>query len=385
MTLPDTRVSNPALYPLIPRQRKALVMIAALTLFVTTLLCGLVLVNSPDGPLTFVLIGTRFSERDPDGTTGYDGQFAYFIARDGAAGVPYMDGATLRYQRIGYPLTARLLALGSAELVPWTLLLVNLIGHTVATVLLAYLLARLRVSSYYALVYAFWIGCLFALRFDLNELLCYTYGLAAVVLYLRERYIWAILLLMLSTLTKELGLVIAGGLALHAFTNRKIGWSFLLFGGPALLFLSWWGIMRLWLGEFPTRYPAAYNIRFFPLAGLFAVESPIEFILLTIFLAIPTVVLLLLALYTAYHQFRQRRSIDWTVALLLPSAAFVLFMPSVSWQDQVAAYRVALPIIPAGLLFLAQCYPKRLRLLAAAWLPATLILVLLPQLWFGPG
>lgn len=378
-----TLSENLSPHPLTQRQRRAVLTVSGLTLIVSILLCGLVLVNSPDGPLTFALIGTRFSERNPDGTTGYDGQFAYFIARDGAAAVPYMDGATLRYQRIGYPLTARLVSLGSAVLVPWALLLVNIVGHTVATGLLGYLLARMGVSPYYALVYAFWVGCLFALRFDLNELLCYTYGLAAVVLYLRERYIWAILLLMLSTLTKELGLVIAGGLALHAFANRKIGWSFLIFGGPALLFLSWWGIMRLWFGNFPTIYPAAYTIRFFPLAGLFTVDRPVEFILLTIFLALPTVVLFIMGLYTAYHQFRQHRTIDWTVALLLPSAAFVLFMPSVSWGDQVAAYRVALPIIPAGLLFLGQWYPKRLRLLAAVWLPATLILVLLPQLWLG--
>lgn len=391
MTLSDNPASSnhapdPNLAALNPRQRKAVVVVSAVTLIVSTLLCLMVLVGHPDGPLAFALIGTRFSEGNADGTTGYDGQFVYFIARDGAEAVPYIDGPTLRYQRIGYPLIARALALGNADLVPWTLLLVNLIAHTVATALLAYLLAGLRVSPYYALVYAFWIGCLFALRFDLTELLCYTFALGGIVLYLRERYIWAILLLMLSTITKELGLVVAGGLALHAFANRKIGWSLLIFGGPALLFLSWWGIMRLWFGTFPTIYPAAYTIRFFPLAGFFAtLEKPIEFVLLTIFLAVPTVVLLVMALQTAYRQIRQSRTIDWTTALLLPSVAFVLFMPSVSWGDQVAAYRVALPIIPAGLLFLGQWYPRRLRIAAAVWLPATLILLLLPQLWLGPA
>jgi hypothetical protein len=376
-------MSTPSAHPITPPQRRAIVVAALGTLWVTTLLCALVLFTSPQGILAFALIGTRFSEGDPDGTTGYDGQFVYFIARDGAAAVPYIDGPTLRYQRVGYPLTARLLALGHPDLVPWALVIVNLVGHALATGLLATLLAGLGTSPYYALVYAFWVGCLFALRFNLTELLCYTYGLGAVALYLRARYRAAIVLLMLSTLTKELGLVIAAGLALHALASRRVGWALLIFGGPALAFLSWWGVMRLWLGDFPTRYPAAYNIRFLPLSGLFAVDNPVEFALLTIFLAIPTVALLLLALRAGYREWRAERKLDWTVALLLPSAAFVLFMPSVSWQDQVAAYRVALPIVAAGLLFVAAHHPRRLRVLAAVWLPATAILLLLPQLWLG--
>lgn len=383
MILPP--LENPSLKPMTERHRRAVIVVTALTLIVTSLLCLLVLVTSPKGALAFAFIGTRFAELDPNGTTGYDGQFAYYIARDGAEAVPHMDQATLRYQRIWYPVMARALAFGNADLVPWTLLILNLIGHTVATALLAYLLAGMRVSPYYALVYTFWVGCLFALRFDLTELLCYTFALAAIVLYLRERFIWAIALLILSAMTKELGLIVAGGLALHAFTNRKIGWSFLIFGGPALAFLSWWGVMRLWLGEFPTRYSAATTIRFVPLSGMLAVENPIEFILLTIFLAIPTVMLLVMGLITACRQFRESRTISWAVALLLPSALFVLFIPPVSWVDQVAAYRISMPIIAAGILFLAQCYPRRLKVLAAVWVPATLIPIMLPQLWFGPG
>ncbi|HRF96873.1 MAG TPA: hypothetical protein PLZ51_16810, partial [Aggregatilineales bacterium] len=92
--------------------------IALIVGIISTLLAGAfavsVLLAHPDGILAFAHIGTEHSlgiPKDEGGTTGYDGQFAYFIARDGAGAEPLMDGASLRYQRIFYPLLARALAL----------------------------------------------------------------------------------------------------------------------------------------------------------------------------------------------------------------------------------------------------------------------------------
>ncbi|MBZ0296981.1 MAG: hypothetical protein K8L99_30760, partial [Anaerolineae bacterium] len=224
-------------------QRRAL-QISLLTFILTCLLCGYVLVNNAErGPLTFAWIGTRFSEHDLSGTKGYDGQFAYFIARDGAQAVPYIDGPTLRYQRILYPLVSRVLALGQPQLVPWALVIVNILAHSIAAGLVTYLLVGWGAPAIGGLIYGLWVGSLFAVLLDLNEPLCFMLALLAVITYQQRRFRWTIVLLVLATLAKELAIVIAGGLALHAFFNQRRGWAVLIAGGPLLMLLTWWSVM----------------------------------------------------------------------------------------------------------------------------------------------
>ena len=373
------------------RQHSIALIVSIITLIFVTALCLPTLLNSEDGALSFAFIGTRFSEGialEEGGTTGYDGQFAYFIARDGADAVPYIDGPTLRYQRIIYPLTARVLSLGQENLVPWTLLIINILAFSVSVGALSYLLKRMGVSGYYALIYTFWIGNLFAIRFDLNEPLCFMFAIFAIIAYQREQYRWTIFLLVLSTLTKELGLVIAGGLAFHAFFQRKWGWSILLFGAPLSAFLLWWAVMKAWLGALPTIYPSA-KLHLIPLEGMFSIltdqpelssgEAGIQFGFTVVWVGIPALVLVLLALWTIW----KKRSLSMTNALILSCCGFVITMPDVSWQDQVAVYRVALPLVLGGVLFIGQLYPKRLKLLAILWVPTAIIVLLIPNLWLG--
>jgi len=363
---------------------RAALIVSLITGILFAVLCAVVIVNNPQRALAFAHIGTRFSEHDPNGPPGYDGQFVYYIARDGAAAIPFIDGPSLRYQRILFPLLGRAVSLGNAEVTPWALVILNVVILSIGAGLLAYLLGDFGAWPYFALVYSFWLGNIFAIRFDLTEPMCFALALGAIIAYRQERYRWTIFLLMLSTLTKELGLVIAAGLALHAaFERGKWRWSSLIFGGPLLLFLTWWGIMRLWFGRLPLGYPAA-KLHRIPFQGLFSdrVDTPINFILLSVLLAIPTTVLLIAALSTIWRKWRKKpRQFPVSAALVLPAAGFVMTMPDVSWEDPVAAYRIALPIVVAGLLFLGECYPRRLKLLAALWLPAAVIPLMIPDLW----
>lgn len=342
------------------------------------LINGLAFLTNGHDPLVFAHIGTRFSLQDPAGTVGYDGQFAYFIARDGAAAVPYIDGPALRYQRIVYPLLARALALGSPDLIPWTLLLINIAAQSIGAGLLAYLLSMFGGSPYGGLVYGLWVGGVFSVRLDLNEPLCFALGLAGVLLYLRERYVWAILVLILSTMTKELGMIFAAGIALHLVGRRQWRWAALFVAGPLLTFLAWWGIMRLWFGTFPTRYPAG-KIHLIPLQGMFSEENPVELLFLALWLGIPAVILFAAALVSWWRG----RRILLGAALAIMGAGFVLVMPDVSWQDPAAAYRVGTPLVMSGLLFVGQVSPQRWKSLAALWLPALLLMLLAARLWLG--
>jgi hypothetical protein len=361
-----------------PKARRAAVTVGLFTFAFISILCAVALRSSEEGPLSFIRIGTRFADHDPNGTVGYDGQFAYYIAAYGANAVPYIDGPTLRYQRILYPLSARVLALGNPDLVPWTLIAVNVAAHSIGAALLTYLLVLYGVSPLAGLIYTFWVGAIFALRLDLNELLCFALALGALIAYHHRHYRWTILLLMLSTITKELGLIFAAGIALHAFAQGQRRWAVLFIASPLLLFLAWWGIMRLWFGTFPTIYPAA-RFHLIPLQGMFLEDSPVEFILLAIWLGIPAVILFVAALRYIWRH----RVVPLGAALALMGAGFVLAMPGVSWDDPIAAYRVGMPLVISGMLFVAQCYPRRWLWLAGLWIPAILVALMAPTLWFG--
>jgi hypothetical protein len=358
------------------RRVQAAVLIGIVTFLFISILCGIALRNADNGPVSFIRIGTLFASHDPNGNPGYDGQFAYYIALGGANAVPYIDGPTLRYQRILYPLTARVLAMGNSDLVPWTLIAVNVAAHSVGAALFTYLLVTYGISPLAGLIYTFWVGAIFAVRFDLNELMCYALALAALVTYHHKHYRWTIVLLMLSTLTKELGMIFAAGIALHALAQGQRRWAILFVGSPLLLFLTWWGIMRVWFGTFPTIYPSA-KIHLIPLQGMFLEEDPVEFTLLAIWLGIPAVVFFIAALHFMWRS----RSVPLGAALVLMAAGFVLVMPDVTWEDQVAAYRVGMPLVITGQLFVAQCYPRYWRWLAALWIPAVLVALMTPTLW----
>lgn len=348
-----------------------------LTLALMLGITGIVLVSNQGDPLAFALIGTRFSQGDPQGTVGYDGQFSYFIARDGANAVPYIDGPTLRYQRIVYPVLARAISLGQADLVPWALILINILAITIGTYLLAQLLTQAKRSPWYALLYPLWVGTLFSLRLDLNEPLCFTLGIASFYAYQRGNFRWVCLLLILSTLTKELGLLFAFSIALHAFFNKKRGWALLFALSPLSAFLAWWGILYLSFDTLPTIYPAARNIRWVPFNGLFAEENIVEFVLLSLWIGIPTIVMGLAALWNIY----KTRKIHLYTAFVLMSAGFIMFMPDVSWEDQFAAYRIATPILLASILFLAQEHSRFLKFLIPLWLPTLFVAFIVPKLW----
>ncbi len=356
----------------------------AFTFVFCAFLCALVLITRNGDPTSFAVMGTLFTNRtadvpDPTETVGYDGQFVYYIARDGAASLPLLDGPSFRLQRILYPLAGRVLALGQRELVPWSLLVINLIAQSIGAGLMAVLLSTYpRAPAILGgITYGLWVGLIFALRLTLTEILCFTLAIGAILAYRNSHFRTTVILLMLSTITKELGLVIAAGLALHAFAQKRLGWGILIFGAPLALLMTWWGILRLMFGDIPTQYPAA-RFELIPLRGVFIGKvDAVEFIMLGLWVIIPTLILFTLAIMILWRN----RRLSVSTSLVLAASAFIFVMPGVSWEDPLAAYRVATPIIVAGLIFLAEHFPKRMKWFCILWLSALALAALLPTLW----
>lgn len=371
----QTLLSRPHTPDLLRRAVLVTLIIGTLTLA----LCAVVLVRFNGDPLAFTLIGTRFSQGDPAGTTGYDGQFFYFIARDGMeASIPFLDGPTLRLQRIGYPILARIIGLGDPTGVAWAMLGINVIAQAVAAGMIAYLAGRMGGSPFIGLAYGLWIGGMYGVRLGLSEPLALALGIAAVLMYVRGRLGWTVGLLVLSTLTKEIGLVFAAALALHALADRRVRVGLLLGGLPVAVFAAWWAILYARFGTLPTIYPAARDIRFIPFSGLLAETDSAEFTLLVLWIVIPCLLIGLAALWKAIRT----RRISLSIALTVCSVGFVAFMPGVSWDDPLAAYRIATPFVIAGALLLAH-YRPRWRMVWHILVLSPLLIVPLSPLWLG--
>jgi len=211
----------------------------------------------------------------------YDGQFFYFLALDLVNARYYLDTPSYRYTKILYPLTARFLALGRSDLIPYTLILVNWLAMVGGTLAVAAWLRRRKVSPWFALIYGLYPGLFTAFQRDLTEPMAY--ALIALAVYLfdfggRRRVFWSGLVFSLAVLTRDKSAVFATiyGLALlldGIAATKPADWvkrivasvprAALLLGLAGIPMLLYKIFLHFWLGSAGfTPYEAA------PLAGV---------------------------------------------------------------------------------------------------------------------
>lgn len=198
---------------------------------------------------------------------GYDGQFYYYLAADPKNARYYMDYPGYRYLRPLYPAVARTAALSRTDLVPWTLLLVNLIAVGAGTFLLARWLENRNQPAWPALLYGLSPGLLVAVQRDLAEPLAYALVIAAVYAFdVRHRRQWALsaLLFALAVLTRQTTAIFAVVAALFVARTHSKRRALAFIAVALLPYLVWYGVVRAWL----PRVDPSGNFTPVPLAGL---------------------------------------------------------------------------------------------------------------------
>jgi len=323
-------------------------------------------------PLWFVWIGTAYAERQPGGTTGYDGQFVYYIARDGWAALPHLDNPAYRLQRIGYPLLARLLAGAAPAAIPWAMLAINLAAIVATTFLLAGWLARRALSAWYGLVYALSVGVFLSFSRDLTEPLAYALGTAGLLLWLAGRRAAALVLLALAGLTRETTLLLAAGLIPAELARRRYGRALGL-AAAALPWLIWQQVLHAVLGDSPL--VVAETLHFVPLGGAVA-NLQLEPGRLTALLVVGLPALLLFAVGARAAWRRPAQPLAW---LLLVHSALALLFSDESYMHIMGVGRLSIGLLIAVLLAL-PAWPPRARLAAALWPTLPTLVWLVPVL-----
>ena len=353
---------------------------------------GLTLARHGGDPLAFALVGTRYSQGDPQGSPGYDGQFAYYIARDPTGGWRYCDVPAYRYQRILYPFLAWALALGQPEGVGWTLVALNVAALAGGTYFTEQLLAARGVSRWYALVYGLYGGLVAGLRLDLTEPLAY--GLVQAGLWVwadcrlqiedcrfqvaGRNSLLATGLFALAALAKETALIAVAGLLLYLALEHRWREAVKLGLGTGLPFAAWQCVLWVWLGNpgVGAGGAMATSFEWLPFAGLLraaTVSWPAFWLLLAIeglLFVLPTI----WALAASARDLLHGQPHPW-VTVLLAQAATLPFLPFSTWREPLAMARLAAGLVAATLLYGALRRSRRVLTFGLLWLATLALLV----------
>ncbi len=282
-------------------------------------------------PVALAEVGTRFSEADPQGSEGYDGQFSYYIAMDPDPTQigPFLDNAPYRYQRIGYPLLARALAFGQPDLIPWALLLVNVVAHGLGTFAFTTLVTRFGKPNRYALIYGLWVGLIAAVGLDMPEPMAFMLAIGSIVFYYQDRVFLAALLMTAAVLTREALLPFMAAMLLTSLWKRdRTGSAWFLIG--LLAFSAWQVWLKLTFGDFGLGTGGAGDsgMEWIPFMGLFRIaEESLEVLGVYVLIFGPSVMLpAIWGVFSVIGEARQGRvGLDgW---LLLLNSAAVIFFP----------------------------------------------------------
>ncbi|MCB9098302.1 MAG: hypothetical protein H6632_02095 [Anaerolineales bacterium] len=337
---------------------------------------GVLLVNKGD-PQAFILLGTQFSQSDPNGSEGYDGQFAYQIALNPAGAAPYIDVPAYRYQRILYPLLARWLALGQAALIPWTLIIVNIGAITLGTGATERLLLHLRISRWYALVYGLYGGQLLSLRTDLNEPLAHAFVQLAMLAWAKERRWWAVGAFALAALGKETTLVFLAAYMLYTLSQRMWGWTLRL-GLAAIPFVLYQSFLWSWLGSFGVGSGGAGATPFspIPLAGWLAIAgvSVGAFLLISLVVGPMSILPSIAGLWLSLKEVGYQNLHPFVFCLLLNSVV-ILFLPTSTFREPVAMLRLTTGLMAAMLMFGAWRRSRRILNYSTFWIFTNVLLI----------
>lgn len=326
-------------------------------------------------PLAFVLERPDDIPAEQTWGVGYDGQQAFAIARDPQNAAPMLDLPAYRYMRIIYPIAARITALGIDELIPWTLIAINLIAAVLTSWVIGKLIVEQGGEIWAAALGILTFNYLIGIRMDLNEPLALCFAFCGLYAFKHERLKLSLLLFALGVLTKEIVFAFPLAIGAHEIFHRRYKRGLLLWLGSTLPYFIWAGIVTLWQGESPfsNGLSRPLLVPFLGVRDLPGLESQI---MIWLWMIIPILVMILLIGSAAITNLQSLVTIE--ALLVLTNAAVVATLPSASWVDPLAVLRLGLGVLLCSILWLNRYKPRGLYYAAAIFLPSLMMIVLIP-------
>lgn len=309
------------------------------------LLLGIFVIVLHYNAVDFIHLGTLWGAHDKSGSWGYDGQFYYQMARNPLGAAPYMDNAPYRYQHFLYALLAWVLSFGQAALVPYALLLLNVLSIIGSVEIISCLLSRHGLSPWFSLALGLYFGLAIGLTFDTTE--PFTYFLISLGLWFFEkRYLTASTLWMgAAAISREMAVLFPLCIAISFIWQRQwqnavrfIGLGVL----PLALFLL---VLAKIFGHTGVTFTPPFE--HIPFAGIFYyLYTPHKFWLLVLLMLLPLLGSLGFLAWDLIHQRFSIMTLMWASNLVL-----ITFMSHSSYNDLVSAGRLSIAPVLAGIFY----------------------------------
>jgi hypothetical protein len=236
---------------------------------VSSVFVGLRLASAADGDITkFVVAGSVFTdpEEAPEGlailpNVGYDANFYYRLALDPlnfdktAFGITIEGDQQLRRDRILYPAIVYVVSAGSQAVVPWAMVIVNILAMGAIAGFGALLARAGNRAPLWGLLFLSFPLMFFSLGRDLTEPLEVALLLGGLVALRQSRWWWATAAFSGAVLTRETALLVVGAFALEriwCWIRREAspGVRDLSWAVPGAVFAAWQGVIHLETGRF---------------------------------------------------------------------------------------------------------------------------------------
>ncbi|MFV1859712.1 MAG: hypothetical protein ACC647_10240 [Anaerolineales bacterium] len=333
-------------------------------------------------PIELFELGTRFSQGIEDGSPGYDGQFSYYIASslDPINVEPKLDVPAYRYQRILYPLSARVVSIGVEAWLPWSFVIVGLLAHWGGTWAVARFLLDQALNPWYALSYGLWVGLVAPIGLGLGEPLAYGLAAGGWLLRARGRVVWSALLFGLALFAKETTIIFLAAAILAELTGQRRGRALVAYLASLAVFIGWQAWLWSTFGSpgLGSGGDMATPFEWIPFMGLFRIGS-VDMLVLGLFLLmfLPTIVLP--AIWAVIASIRSiLKGIPSAEAWsLLGNGIALMVLPFSTFREPLGLVRFASGLVLAVILFSASRQLMRPLRYSLFW--TALLAILLAQ------
>lgn len=332
-------------------------------------------------PTSFLYLGKTFLEKDPQSPitqyvietmglpsneVGYDGQMYYYIALD-----PFNAWRNLdtygRYERILFPLTVKVAALGNSFLIPYTMIAVNVLSVVIGTEIIARMLKSKGVSPWFSLVYGLYIGHLFVISRDCIETFSYMFVLLAIyVSEEKQKPIMSAFLFALALFAKETAILFVAGYAFGMIFKKlalKEKMKFLMITIiPYALFqialYNFFGFIPLSTVGSPT------STKWIPFYGAFEASSGSpELLNISFLIIIPSVISCLI--FVAHIL---QKEFNCLLFSLIFNALFMMFLPTPSYWNLQDYTRISIGLVTAFLTYAIYSNRRKMLTYSLTWI-----------------
>ncbi len=149
---------------------------------------------------------------------GHDGKYFFVQSNDPLVlnpeeNIAVIDRPLYRSQRMFYPLLAGGAGVFSADVIVWSLLILNIVAMGIGTWVVAMLAMRMGGSAWWGLAFALNLGFISEMNIDGAGVIAAAAAFGAVLMLLDERLGWAVALLTIAVLSREAMLIAVAGSA----------------------------------------------------------------------------------------------------------------------------------------------------------------------------